>query len=305
MLIRGDNVVDVLKDLAPPFDAETARELIAVAYGSHDAKARTLAQKLVAKHVKGAALIKSTLGAGFHGANPRAACEKLRRLKRPDRGKLAVALRAHGAHVAGVAFEEDADFARDRLYRMVNNKRVLDLHEWHMTPNRVEAIDLTTIPDLVFDELPKLHRKKPFDSVLLWGTNTTLPKRFAEFAPYVKKLRLGFLGLRELPDVVCECTKLEELEVDDYTLQRLNPKIGKLKALKKLRIGRAKQLKELPREVGMLSKLETLELRFLRTKLALPDELAKLTSLRLVEAYSSKLDFERLRTLVPKARIVA
>jgi DNA-binding winged helix-turn-helix (wHTH) protein len=44
--------------------AEAERELIAVAFGSHDAKARALAQKLVAEHVKGGALIKSTLGAG-------------------------------------------------------------------------------------------------------------------------------------------------------------------------------------------------------------------------------------------------
>ena len=282
MLIRGPDVVGTLKALAPPFDAETERELLAVAFGSMDAKARGLAHKLVAKHVKNAALIKSTLGPGFHGRWD--AGEKLRRLKYPERGKLAVAMRAHGANVAGVAFEEDEAFMRDRMYRMVT-KRELDLHEWYMTPNRVESVKLHTIPDAFFDELPRLHKKKPFDKLTLWATPIRLPKRFVEFAPYLKHLTIGFCNFTELPDVVCECTKLETLELHDYTLERLNPKLPKLKKLKKLLLARSKKLKALPPEVCKLPSLQHLALWFARYK-TLPPELKSLNTL---ELYSTSI----------------
>lgn len=285
MLLRGESVIELLKNLRPPLDAETERELIAVAFASGDAKVRALAQKLVAKHVTGAALIKSTLGAGFHRASD--ASDKLRRLRRKDRGKLAVAMRAHGAYVAGVAFEEDEEFARDRMYKLVN-KGVLDLHEWYMTPNQVESLELRTIPDVLFDELPALHKKKPFDSVLLWASPTVLPERFAELAPFLKKLTLGYTDITELPDVVCQCTKLEVLELHEPELVRLNPKLKKLKALKKLVIGRAKKLKALPVEVCELPNLEELGLWFVRMK-TLPPEIGKLTSLRVLDLYSSSV----------------
>ncbi|HEV7557118.1 MAG TPA: leucine-rich repeat domain-containing protein [Kofleriaceae bacterium] len=282
MLIRGDSVVATLKALKPPFDRETERELIAVAYGSNDAKARGFARKLVDKHVANAALLKSTLGAGFHRANDASA--KLRRLTWPERGKLAVALREHGAYVAGVAFEEDDEFARDRLTRLVR-KGVLDLHEWYMTPNRVESLDLSTIPDVVFDELARLP---PFDSVLLWSSKVTLPKRFVELRPYMKKLTLGFLDMTELPGVVCECAELEQLEIHDYMLERLHPKLAKLTSLKKLVVSRAKKMKELPVEVCELDKLEELGLWFSRMK-TLPPEIGKLQSLRVLDLYSSHI----------------
>jgi len=282
MLIRGDNVLSTLQGLKPPFDAETEREVIAIAYGSNDAKARTFARKLVDKHVKGAALLRSTLGAGFHRANDASA--KLRRLSWSERGKLAVALRAHGAYVAGVAFEEDEEFARDRLSKLVR-KGVLDLHEWYMTPNQVESLELSTIPDIVFDELPRLPR---FDSVLLWASKTTLPKRFVELGAYMKKLTLGFTGMTGLPDVVCACTKLEQLEIHDHALERLNPKLARLTSLNKLVVSRAKKLKELPIEVCELPKLEELGLWFVRMK-TLPPEIGQLKSLRVLDLYSSHI----------------
>lgn len=287
MLLRGDDVIDSLKTLAPPFDAETRRELIAVAYGSADSKARGLAHKLVAKHVDGAALIKATLGAGFHRAND--ACARLRRLELDDRGKLAVALRAHGAYVAGVAFEEDEDFARDRLPRLVDRRKgVLDLHEWYMTPNQVESLDLSTIPDVVFDELPRLHKQKKFDELVLWGSPSTLPKRFAEFAPYLRKLQLGWCGLTELPDAVCELTNLEALEVHEPNLVALNPRLKKLKKLKRLTIARAKKLKQLPPEVCELERLEELSLSFFRMK-ELPPAMGKLKKLHTLDLYASQI----------------
>jgi hypothetical protein len=282
VLIRGPDVVATLQALKPPFDRETERELVGVAYGSNDAKARGLARKLVDKHVAKAALLKARLGAGFHRANDASA--KLRRLTWPERGKLAVALRAHGAYVAGVAFEEDEAFARDRLPRLVR-KGVLDLHEWYMTPNQVESLDLSTIPDIVFDELARLPR---FDSVLLWSSKVTLPKRFVELRPYLKKLTLGFVGMTELPGVVCECTKLEQLELHDYALERLHPKLAKLESLKKLVVSRAKKMKELPLEVCELDRLEELGLWFMRMK-TLPPEIGKLRSLRVLELYSSHI----------------
>ncbi|MBL8918347.1 MAG: leucine-rich repeat domain-containing protein [Myxococcaceae bacterium] len=284
MLLRGDDLIGTLKSLSPPLDAETRRELIAVAYGSADGKARALAQKLVAAHVDEHALIRATLGSGFHRAND--ACTKLRQLEIADRGKLAVALRAHGASVAGVAFEEDEDFARDRLPRLVDKKGVLDLHEWYVTPNQVETLKLTTIPDVVFDELPRLHRKKKFDELVLWGSPATLPKRFVEFAPYVRRLRLGWCGISRLPDVICELTNLELLEVHEPKLVALNPRLKKLKKLKHLTIARAKKLKQLPPEVCELPNLEELGLWFFRMK-ELPRAMGELTKLRTLDLYGS------------------
>lgn len=286
MLLRGDGVLDTLKTLKPPFDDETRRELIAVAYGSADSKARGLAQKLVASHVADHALIKATLGSGFHRAND--ASTKLRRLDVPDRGKLAVALRAHGAYVAGVAFEEDEDFARDRLPRLVDKKGVLNLHEWYMTPNRVETLELSTIPDVVFDELPRLHKKKKFDQLVLWGSPATLPKRFVEFAPYVRRLQLGWCGLTELPDEICALTNLEALEVHEPGLVALNPKLKKLKKLKRLTVARAKKLKQLPPEVCELTGLEELGLWFFRMK-ELPRAIGNLRKLHTLNLYSSQI----------------
>lgn len=322
MLLRGDGLIATLKTLTPPFDPETSRELIAVAYGSADSKVRGLAQKLVASHVKDHALIKSTLGVGFHRAND--ACAKLRRLQLPDRGRLAVALRSHGAYVAGVAFEEDEDFARDRLPRLVDVKKgILNLHEWYMTPNQVETLDLSTVPDVVFDELPGLHRKKKFDELVLWGSPPALPKRFVEFAPYLRRLKLGWCGLSEIPDVVCELTNLEVLELHEPALTALNPKLKKLKKLKKLTVARAKKLKQLPPEICELTGLEELSLWFFRMK-ELPREMGQLTKLHTLNLYASHItNFpdelaslplenvtvvaastmqKRLRQLAPKAR---
>lgn len=321
MLLRSDALVDTLKTLSPPFDAETRRELIAVAYGSADGKARALAQKLVAAHVDEHALIKATLGSGFHRAND--ASTKLRRLDVPDRGKLAVALRAQGAYVAGVAFEEDEDFARDRLPRLVDKKGVLNLHEWYVTPNQVETLELSTIPDIVFDELPRLHKKKRFEELVLWGSPATLPKRFVEFAPYVRRLRLGWCGLTELPDVVCELKNLEVLEVHEPGLTALNPRLKNLKKLKHLTVARAKKLKQLPPEVCELASLEELGLWFFRMK-ELPRAMGKLKKLHTLDLYASSITNlpdelaslplkkitvvsasamqKRLRQLAPKAR---
>jgi len=286
MLLRGDDLLPTLKKLTPPFDAETTRELIAVAYGSADNKARAFAQKLVAGNVKNAALIKSTLGAGFHRAND--ACDKLRTLKIADRGKLAVALREHGAYVAGVAFEEDDDFARDRLPRMIDRKGLLDLHEWYMTKNRVESLRLSTIPDVVFDELPRLHKKKKFDRLRLWGSPSTLPDRFVEFAPYIKKLELGWCDFNRLPDVVCELKNLESLHIHEPKLIELNPKIRKLTKLRELLVGRASKLSQVPLEICELPNLEQLRLYFFRVK-ELPPELAKLRKLTTLDIYGSKV----------------
>lgn len=285
MLLRAPDLVGKLKALAPPFDAETERELIAAAFASADAKARTLAQKLVAAHVKSAAAIKATLGSGFHRASDASA--KLRKLAIAERGKLAVAMRAHGAYVAGVAFEEDEAFARERLPKLVS-KGKLDLHEWYIEPNRVESIQLRTIPDVVFDELPRLHAKKKFEQLVLWGSPSALPKRFPEFAPYLKKLTLGWCGFTEIPDEVCALDKLEVLEIHEPQLLRLNPKLAKLRALKRLLVGRAKKLKALPPEVCALRGLQELGLWFLRMK-ELPKELAQLSKLTTLDLYSSSI----------------
>ena len=285
VLIRGDDIISTLKALTPPFDAETTRELIAVAYASRNAKARALAQKLVSRHVANASLIKSTLGPGFHRAND--ASDKLRRLKISDRGKLAVAMRVHGADVAGVAFEEDEDFARDRLPRLVKNG-VLDLHEWYVTPNLVEPFSLATIPDIVFDELPRLHKRKRFDKLMLWGSPAQLPKRFVELAPYIRKLEMGWCGITSIPDVVCALDKLEELEIHEPKLVELNPRLKKLKSLKRLRLARAKKIKQLPHEVFELPRLEELGLWFFRMK-ELPPAIGKLTRLSTLDLYDSHI----------------
>jgi len=281
VLIRGADVAQIVKTLKPPFDAETERELIAVAYGNADAKVRTVARKLVDKHVENAAVIKSTLGAGFHRAND--ASDRLRKLRWPERGKLAVALRAQGAYVAGVAFEEDEAFGRDRLPRLIK-KRVLDLHEWYMTPNQVESLELSTIPDIVFDELPRLP---PFDNLVLWSSELTLPKRFVELAPYLKRLTIGYTGITALPDVVCACTKLEELDIHEPALERLNPKLVKLTALRRLTLSRP-NLDALPEEVCKLPRLEELRLAFVKLK-TLPPTIGKLRSLRVLDLYHTRI----------------
>jgi hypothetical protein len=132
VLLRGPKILATLKALVPPLDAETERELIAVAYAHRDKQTRAYARRLIDAHVAGATRIKSTLTPGFWHMYDHEASARLRRLDRADRGKLAVAMVAHGANGWGVAFEEDLAFGRELVHKLlVAKKRELVLTDWH------------------------------------------------------------------------------------------------------------------------------------------------------------------------------
>jgi hypothetical protein len=289
MLLRGKNVLAQLKSLAPPFDAETERELIATAFGDPDAKARAAATKLMLAHVTDAATLKATLGANFKRLHEGDACAKLWALDRPDRGLLATALVARGTQGRAVAFQENPDYARELLPAMLEQKDggTLFLTE-DKRGGRFSYIDLTTIPDVVFDEIPRLRKKLAFTHLMIWGAPMTdFPKRFVELAPFLTKLTLGFVDMTELPDEVCACTNLETIEIHGYKLAALNPSITKLKKLRKLRVTHSKVMTMLPPEICELAWLETLDLGFMKTKL--PKEMGNMKSLKKLELQSSKI----------------
>jgi hypothetical protein len=285
MLLRGTDIVTKLKTLTPPFDAETERELIATALADKDAKVRNVAMKLVEAHVKDARTLKSILTPRFRQMYEADACEKLWALPRNDVVALALALIARGTNGHAVAFQGDPDHARSLLPRMLKNKgKELFLNE---IPGRgFTYAELTTIPDVVFDEIPKLRKKHPFTELKLWSAPLTdFPSRFKELAPFLKKLTFGWPDFTSLPDAVCECTNLEVLEIHAPRLAALNPKIKQLKKLRRLELTHSKVMTVLPPEVCELTWLEELDLGFMKIKL--PDSMGNMKALRKLELQSA------------------
>jgi hypothetical protein len=159
MTLRGLDdaaLLAAVTSIAPPFDAATERELIALAYGHRSKAVNKAALGVVTRHVKDAAAIKSAFksrlaGMSFHLVDP-----KLRALARKDRGQIASALTAYGVSSYGLAFEEDPEFTRDfapKLLRAKTNE--LYLTEWEQARTKnystVQTLELHTIPDVLFD----------------------------------------------------------------------------------------------------------------------------------------------------------
>ena len=284
MLLRGKDMARKLAALEPPFDAETERELIAIAFTPHDANVKKLARDLVLAHVPGGKELDRKFGRsdGFEDVRS----EDLRALARPDRGQLAVAMLEHGSPGGyGVAFEQDEAFARAALGKMLR-KKLLDLSGWSVKDSLFKFA-LATIPDLVFDEIPALRKKSGFDELKVYGpAMKTLPARFLELAPFLRKLELSFLDIRAVPDVVCELTALEELVIDAEQLRQLNPRLAQLQKLRKLDVNHAEKLSSLPREIFELRELEHLGVQLAGVR-EVPAEIAKLTKLQSLKLYNT------------------
>ena len=320
MLLRGKDMAGKLAALEPPFDAETEREVIAIAISERDPKVKKRARELMLAHVPGGKELDRKFGRsdGFEDVR----CEDLRTLARPDRGQLAVAMIAHGSPGGyGVAFEEDETFAHEALGKMLR-KKLLDLSGW---PDRgsLTKFALATIPDVVFDEVPALRKKAGFDEVKIYGpAMKTLPARFVELAPFLRKLELSFLGIRAVPDVLCELTALEELVIDAEELRQLNPRLAQLQKLRKLDINCAERLSSLPPEIFELRGLEHLGMQGLGLRevpagiarlsnlesiklhgtpvVKLAPELAGLQKLKKINLRATKIDKDKARALLPK-----
>jgi hypothetical protein len=286
----ANTVIDAVKALEPPLSPEIERELIAIAYAHGDAGPRKAAMKLVKAHVADAADLKKALKAALGTQSEGTVCERLRALNRPDRGLLASAMIARGAAGYGVAFDEAPAFARALLPKLVDKKkRRLDLTHWHKSSSSVWSIRLRTIPDVVFDDLKALRKKAPFDELFLWGgVLEDLPDRFVEFAPFLKRLTLAYQEFERIPDVVFECKHLEELIIRERRLVELNPRITKLKKLKRLTLSESKKIKKLPLEVCALTGLEHLGLGQSNIT-ALPPEIGQLKKLKSIHLQSSKV----------------
>ncbi|HSD88103.1 MAG TPA: leucine-rich repeat domain-containing protein, partial [Kofleriaceae bacterium] len=281
--------------------------------------------KLVEAHVKDGATIKSTLTPRFRQMHEEDACQKLRALDRKDVPQLALALLARGTNGHGVAFEGDPDHVRSLLPKLFKKGgKELFLNE--MPTGGFTYAELTTIPDVVFDEIPKLRKKHPFTEMTIWSAPLTdFPVRFGELAPFLRKLRIGWPDFTELPDAICRCTNLEELELHAYKLAELNPHITKLKKLKRLAVTHSKVMTQLPPEICELSWLEELDLGFMKTKLPkeignmkaltklelqsargirkLPPELAQCTKLKVVNVRWSGVSPEAVKAILPKVKV--
>lgn len=277
-----------LKTAVPPFTPERERELIALAYGHTDKAIAAAAMKLVQKHVAGAAEVKAALRSHL-GWKHHVIDERLRKLKRSDRALIATKMVDIGVNAHGLAFEENPEFAREWVHKLVRPKtKELYLTEAQKkTAGRATYVKLTTIPDVVFDELPKLRGK--FDKLTIWGASmTTLPDRFVELAPMLKTLVLGFVDFTELPECVLACKQLESLTVHSYTLGKLHKRLPELTRLKHLEVTHSNVMRRLPFEICDVSTLESLNLN--STKItAIPPEIGKLTKLKRLSIQGSAI----------------
>ena len=286
-------VKTALGALRPPFTPEIERELIAIAYGHEDAGLRKLALALVDKHVKAAAKLKAVFKKSIHSVPWHDACAKLRALDIADRGKLATAFVARGINVHGVALEEDPAFAKTYIYKLLRPKDK-ELYLTEAPPPKgarsymPEYVDLTRFPEVVFDELAGLRKKCAFDSIVMnGGAFSTLPARFVELAPFLKRLDLSYNKFVELPDVLFTCTNLEKLALSQYELVDIDDRITKLKRLEELGLYCTK-LKTLPPAICDLPALEVLGLSSTNLR-SLPPEIGKLKSLRVLGLAGSKI----------------
>ena len=337
--LRSDDKTKVSKALGaltPPFDAETARELVAIAYGHEDAALRKSASKLIEKHLqKEHAAIKKAFKKNLQSLDSESACDALRALDWPDRGKLALAFIARGVNVHGVALEEDAEFARTYIHRLLRPKT----NELYLTERELaesekkggsyspEYVELTRFPDVVFDELPNLRKTLAFDKVTLWGGKfDELPDRFVDLAPFLRRLTLYFNEFVSLPKVVFACTLLEDLWIGQPSMKTLGKELGQLTQLKKLALHECGKLATLPLEVCELEWLEELDLNSAKFRALpkemgkmkalqrldlqssqvskLPDELAQLPSLKEINIRWSRLDAEKVKAQFPKMKLV-
>jgi Leucine-rich repeat (LRR) protein len=303
--LRSLDVAKVRRALAalePPLDASAERELIAIAYGHEDAAARKAAGRLLDQHVHYATAIKRALKKCLRGLSSEDACTRLRAVERPDRGQVATALVARGINVHGVSIEEDPEFAREYIYQLLrpdddgggtlSKGPTLYLSERRQKVRggyMPEYVELTRFPEVVFDELDGLRAKLAFDGVTLWGGRlATLPDRFVEMAPFLRRLTLFYNDFTSVPSVIFECDKLEELALSQFALRAVGAGITKLRALRQLSLHECKKLTVLPLEVCELSWLEELHLGFANMR-SLPPEIGKLTSLRRLILQSSKV----------------
>ena len=265
----ADELVEAIAALKPPFAADVAAELVALAFAHRDANVRKKAMSLATKHIKDLPKFKSAYrsiaGVGGHVVD-----ERVRAFEHPYRLDIAKALMFHRHDGMGLAFEEDADARAAILEVAVDNakrdgKTEVSLGEvyWEWTGQGgwCTNLDLHELPPTLFRELTKLRTRHPFTGINFHGTSLTdLPKQIVDAKPWLTSLSIAYNPLIELPDVLWELTNLESLELYGTELIDIPDDIAKLTKLRSLDIGNMKRMKEIPKSVCKLDKLEFLRI---------------------------------------------
>ncbi|MFY2558344.1 leucine-rich repeat domain-containing protein [Corallococcus terminator] len=111
---------------------------------------------------------------------------------------------------------------------------------------------------------------------------------FDKFPRDSKELLFNGRKLGELPSVIGEFTELESLWVRTTGIKQVPPELGRLSKLKRLDLSFNPELTELPPELGDLESLESLDLN--RTGLmTLPDALERLRRLKFLDLQSTPM----------------
>ena len=95
----------------------------------------------------------------------------------------------------------------------------------------------------------------------------------------LKKLNLGYNKIEILPDTISTLINLEILNVNNNQLNKLTSGIGKVTSLIELNLGSNTNLKKLPRSIGHLGKLKSLNICSCGIS-KLPNDLVKCTALQ-------------------------
>jgi len=162
---------------------------------------------------------------------------------------------------------------------------------WMSTPVYRSLEEALQHPDSVYKL--DLHRKR----------YTSFPKDILRL-PNLRILNLSRNRIAVIPPEIAELKKLNELDLSHNKLTQVPPALGSLTQLIVLNLNRNK-ITSLPPEMGDLVNLQTLEMwdNELDT---VPDEFSNLKKLRKLELRGilfSDAQQERIRSLLPQARI--
>uniref|UniRef100_A0A7S0G5C0 Uncharacterized protein n=1 Tax=Rhodosorus marinus TaxID=101924 RepID=A0A7S0G5C0_9RHOD len=123
----------------------------------------------------------------------------------------------------------------------------------HLEELKVGCNPLSSIPAKLFADM---HRLTYLD-IGYGNTLSTLPESIGE-CESLKELWAGNNRIRSFPSALCNCKKLEVLQVYGNDLKEIPSEIGDLKALRVLNIGR-NQITHIPERLGECQNLTELQ----------------------------------------------
>ncbi|KAF3781762.1 putative disease resistance protein [Nymphaea thermarum] len=118
--------------------------------------------------------------------------------------------------------------------------------------------------------------------------------------PSVRDLEIDYcINLDELPDTICDISRLEKLSITNFPdLLRLPESIDKLSKLKVLRLQACGTLERLPQSVSQLSEVRFLDISNCCSLDAFPEEIGKVSSLEKIDMRSCSSITDLPRSLV-------